>query len=102
MNKSELLLLPNDVSWKDDFLPERERIELSIPDSSVIIEHIGSTAIPNIHAKPILDISILCGNNGLNAVADALRKLGYEYRGGFDDERGHFYAVLDKDNMRYC
>ncbi|MCW5959433.1 MAG: GrpB family protein [Pyrinomonadaceae bacterium] len=102
MIKSELRLMPHDVSWKYDFLAERERIKLSVADSSVIIEQIGSTAIPNVHAKPILDISILCGNNGLNAVADALRKLGYEYRGGFDDERGHFYAVLDKDNMRYC
>lgn len=102
MNKSELRLMPHDVSWKDDFLAERERIKLAVADSSVIIEHIGSTAIPNVHAKPILDIAILCGAKGLKAVADALRKLGYEYRGQFDDERGHFYAVLDKENIRYC
>ncbi len=38
----------------------------------------------------------------MKAVADALQKLGYEYRGQFDDESGHFYAVLDKDNIRYC
>ena len=92
----------HDVSWKDDFLAECERIKPAVADSSVIIEHIGSTAIPNVHAKPILDIAILCGAKGLKAVADALRKLGYEYRGGFDDERGHFYAVLDKENIRYC
>lgn len=102
MNKSELRLLPHNVSWKDYFLAERERIGNAVADSSVIIEHIGSTVIPNVHAKPILDIAILCGANGLNAVADALRKLGYEYRGGFDDECGHFYAVLDKEKIRCC
>jgi GrpB-like predicted nucleotidyltransferase (UPF0157 family) len=102
MNKSELRLMPHDDSWKDDFTAERERIELSVADSSLCIEHVGSTAIPGIHAKPVLDIAILCGAKGLKAVAEALVKLGYEYRGGFDDEDGHFYAVRDKDNIRYC
>ena len=81
MNKSELRLLPHEFSWKDDFLAERERIKLAVADSSIIIKHIGSTAIPTVCAKPILDIAILCGAKGLKAVADALRKLDYEYRG---------------------
>lgn len=102
MNKSELRLMPHDVSWKDDFLAERERIKVAVAGSFVIVEHIGSTAIPNVHAKPILDIAILCGAKGLKAVAEALGKLGYEYRGQFDDERGHFYAVLDKGKIRFC
>ena len=36
------------------------------------------------------------------AVAGALCKLGYEYRGLFDERSGHFYAVPDTDNIRYC
>ena len=102
MNKSELRLVPHDEAWKDDFRAERERIETALADSSVRIEHIGSTSIPSIHAKPIIDIAILCGTKGLEEVAAALVKLGYEYRGGFDEKSGHFYAVLDKDNIRYC
>ena len=47
-------------------------------------------------------MAILCGEKGLENLADALVKLGYEYRGQFDDEIGHFYAVLDKGNIRYC
>lgn len=102
MNKSKLRLLPHDVSWKDDFLAERERIRLAVGDSTIQIEHIGSTAIPTVWAKPILDIAILCGAEGLKAVADGLSNIGYEYRGQFEDESGHFYAVRDKDNIRYC
>ena len=102
MNKSELRLLPHDASWKENFLAERKHIEVAVADSSVCIEHIGSTAIPTVCAKPVLDIAILCGAKGLKIVADALVKLGYEYRGQFDDESGHFYAVRDKDNIRYC
>ncbi len=102
MNKSELRLMPHDKAWQDDFSAERERIESAVNDLSILIEHIGSTAIANIHAKPILDIAILCGAKDLKDIADALPKLGYEYRGQFDDEIGHFYAVLDKENIRYC
>lgn len=94
--------MPHDETWKDDFLAERERIETAVADSKVLIEHIGSTAIPTVCAKPVLDIAILCGAQGLKAAADALVKLGYEYRGQFDDESGHFYAVRDRDNIRYC
>ncbi len=94
--------MAHDVSWKDDFLAERERIELSVADSSVRIEHVGSTAIPTVYAKPILDIAILCGAKVLKIVVDALSKLGYEYRGQFDEKSGHFYAVLDKNDIRYC
>lgn len=94
--------MPHDVSWKDDFLSESHRIKSAIDDSTIRIEHIGSTSIPNIYAKPILDLAILCGKKGLEAVANALESLGYDYRGQFDDEVGHFYAVLDKDNIRYC
>lgn len=102
MNKSELCLLPHDVAWKDDFLAERGRIESAVGDLSIRIEHIGSTAIPTVCAKPILDIAILCGEKGLKALAGGLSKLGYEYRGQFDEESEHFYAVRDNDNIRYC
>ena len=102
MNKSELRLMPHDRAWKDDFLTECARIETAVADSRLRVEHIGSTSIPTVCAKPILDIAILCGAKGLKTVAAALVQLGYEYRGQFDDEIGHFYAVLDKDNVRFC
>ena len=94
--------MPHDEDWKIDFAAECERIERAVDDSSFRIEHIGSTAIPTVWAKPVLDIAILCGAKGLKAVADALGELGYEYRGQYDDESGHFYGVLDKGNIRYC
>jgi GrpB-like predicted nucleotidyltransferase (UPF0157 family) len=102
MKKDRLQLLPHDPTWQDDFLNEKNRIAAALDDRSVLIEHVGSTSIPTIHAKPILDIAVLCGEKGLEPVAQALRGLGYDYRGQFDEERGHYYAVLDKENVRFC
>ena len=77
MKKDRLQLLPHDPAWKDDFLAEKNRIAAALDDRSVLIEHVGSTAIPTIHAKPIIDIAILCGEKGLEPVAQALPGLGY-------------------------
>jgi GrpB-like predicted nucleotidyltransferase (UPF0157 family) len=102
MNKKQLQLLPHNPMWKQDFQLEKERILSAVQDSTIQIEHIGSTSIPNIHAKPILDIAILCGEKGLEIVANSLKKLGYDYRGQFEMEIGHYYAVLDKGDIRLC
>src|SRR3954463_10040735 len=91
MRKDELLLLPHDPAWTDNFLAEKNRIVDGLGDSSVQIEHVGSTSIPTVHAKPILDMAILCGEKGLEPVVRALLGLGYEYRGQFGDEVGHYY-----------
>ena len=102
MRKDELLLLPHDPAWEDDFLTEKNRIADVLGDHSARIEHVGSTSIPTVHAKPILDIAILCGEKGLEPAVQALLGLGYDYRRQFDDEAGHYYAVLDRANVRLC
>lgn len=100
MNKKKLELLPHNPLWKEDFRAEKERILSAVQDKNIEIEHVGSTAIPHIYAKPILDLAILCGNKNFESVANALEILGYDYRGQFGDENGHFYAVLDKGDFR--
>jgi len=102
MDKRKLRLMPHDAIWKDDFLSEKRRIEAAVDDSSIQIEHIGSTSIPNVWAKPILDIAILCAAKNLEIVTDALVKVGYKYRGRYDEKDRHFYAVLDRENVRLC
>lgn len=102
MRKDELRLLPYDPAWEKDFLAERERIAEHLGDSSVRIEHVGSTAIPTVHAKPILDVAILCGEKGLDPLIRALTAVGYEYRGPYGVEAGHYYAVRDSGDIRLC
>lgn len=102
MNRDKLCLLPHDPAWKDDFLAEKHRIEAVLQDTSVQIEHVGSTSIPSVHAKPILDLAILCGGRGVEPVAEALAGLGYEYRGLSPERSGHYYAVREQNNVRLC
>ena len=73
--------IAHDPSWIDDFVAESRKIREVLVESSITVEHVGSTAIPTVHAKPILDIAILCGEGGINPVIQALVRVGYEYRG---------------------
>jgi GrpB-like predicted nucleotidyltransferase (UPF0157 family) len=102
MKKSELRLVPHDPAWKDDFLTEKRRIESAVGDTAVSIEHVGSTSILTLWAKPILDIALLCGVGGVEPVAAALSSIGYQYRGQYDDKVGHHYAVLERGDLRLC
>jgi GrpB-like predicted nucleotidyltransferase (UPF0157 family) len=54
------------------------------------IEHVGSTAIPGIHAKPVLDIAVAIEDLGkANALEPAMQRLGYDFPGdiGIPGER---------------
>lgn len=103
MKKSRLQLLPHDPAWADDFAAEKRRIVTALDDASARIEHVGSTAIPTVHAKPILDLAILCGAKGLAHTGATLAALGYDYRGRFDEnEPDHYYAALDRGDVRLC
>jgi len=48
-----------DGDWPAAFLRERERISALFPVAPLLIEHMGSTAIPGLPAKPIIDIIVL-------------------------------------------
>jgi GrpB-like predicted nucleotidyltransferase (UPF0157 family) len=56
------------------------------------IEHVGSTAVPGLRAKPILDIAV-----GIPDIAEVgeckarLQQVGYEYRGDAGEEGGHVF-----------
>jgi GrpB-like predicted nucleotidyltransferase (UPF0157 family) len=69
-----------DVKWPLKFEKQKSDIMKAIGNKVVAIEHIGSTAVPGLGAKPIIDIMV-----GLQKLRDAddcidpLKKIGYEY-----------------------
>lgn len=75
-------VLPYDPQWPLQYEEERARIDAAIGSQIAAIEHVGSTAVPGLGAKPIIDIMV-----GLRQLADGerciseLERLGYEYEG---------------------
>src|SRR5215204_1015306 len=73
-------LVAYDDGWPGAFEAERLRLANALGDTALAIEHIGSTSVPDMHAKPILDILV-----GVETLADwekcraPLVSLGYDY-----------------------
>jgi GrpB-like predicted nucleotidyltransferase (UPF0157 family) len=77
-------VMPYDSRWVGLFAQEAERIRESLAAANlvVVIEHMGSTAVPGLSAKPIVDI--LAGWHHveeLSRLIAALQDVGYTYRG---------------------
>ncbi|WP_434655313.1 GrpB family protein [Thermoanaerobacterium thermosaccharolyticum] len=68
--------------WKQYFEEEKELLYKLLGTDAVDIQHIGSTAVPGLSAKPIIDImvGVKALNDGLKHV-ETLEKQGYEFRG---------------------
>lgn len=78
----EVVIAAYDPSWPEIFAGEAWAIQQALGDVLVGIEHVGSTSIPGLSAKPIIDIvvSVTSLAEGTAAVP-ALEMLGYDCRG---------------------
>ena len=91
-----IVLAPYDPAWPSQFAAARDEI-LSACDGLVIaVHHIGSTSIPGIAAKPVIDMMPVVRRfeDGTSCVG-GLRKLGYEYRGEYGIAGRHNFVRGD-------
>ena len=80
MNK--LVLEDHNPQWAIQFLQLKTVFETHLSDHIMSVEHVGSTSIPGIKAKPIIDIDIIIDNREhLPAVIQRLGELGYLHQG---------------------
>ena len=76
-----ITLVEHNPVWKERFLEEQHNILQSSGTGTIIrIEHIGSTAIPGICAKPTIDILIeIKDKTDLDSLINNLQKIKYQY-----------------------
>ena len=76
------LIQPYDPHWKTEFEQLKQVLSNELKDFEIDIQHVGSTAIPGLCAKPLLDIDIILHNKSmLQQVATTLESLGYNNKG---------------------
>lgn len=91
-NKSHTILLPYQPAWAEKFDQEKERLSKVFGAKALAIEHIGSTSIPGLSSKPIVDIAVLIekAEEGDEFVA-SLKELGYWYDEPSSSGERHFF-----------
>ncbi len=77
-----IFVVPYDPAWDSAYERESGRIAAALGPVLVRMHHIGSTAIPGIHAKPVIDILLEVDHlPRLDAITPAIEALGYEAMG---------------------
>ena len=97
----EVAIAPYDPAWPELFRREKEHLLSCLPNELIVrIEHFGSTAVPGLSAKPIVDMLVEVTDLEATKVriAPVLEQQGYEYfwRPTHEDDGPPFYAWFIK------
>mgnify|MGYP006295032635 CR=1 FL=1 len=87
--------------WKVLYEETADALRSAIGDLVEDIQHVGSTAVPGLPAKPILDIALAVGPDpDIAEMARRLTELGYIYRGDAGDAGGHLFVAERAPEVR--
>jgi GrpB-like predicted nucleotidyltransferase (UPF0157 family) len=92
----EVWLLDAHKAWAEEFALEKARIINAVSKHILEIQHVGSTAIPGVPAKPVLDI--LVGVEDFDEASVCVRpleRIGYRYRYEHGIPRRHYFVKGD-------
>lgn len=77
-----ITVTPYNLNWPRLFVELRAPIWEAVGDVAVAIEHVGSTSVPGLAAKPIIDMTIVvAGRERVPAAIERLARLGYVHAG---------------------
>lgn len=91
-------ILPSDPAWVQNYRDELIRFSGVLGPNLVAAHHIGSTAVPGLAAKPIIDILLVVrAFDALDACTDAMGELGYRGKGENGIPGRRYYQRLEGD-----
>ncbi|MDD2655943.1 MAG: GrpB family protein [Patescibacteria group bacterium] len=93
LKRGTVRLEKNHKEWKSLFEIEKQTLLDTLGNLILDIEHVGSTSIPEVPAKPIIDIRLAVSSiedDYLKQFIELLENLGYHYMHKFPDR--HFFA----------
>ncbi len=87
--------------WKDQFIELKMMIIENIGDLILKVEHVGSTSVEGLAAKPIIDLDIVIEDySKLPAVIKGLEKLGYIHQGNLGIEGREAFEKVSEDSYQ--
>ena len=72
-----LVIVPYDPEWPRRFAEIRGMLQRTVPGTYHSVEHVGSTSVPGMAAKPIIDIDIVMREGMFEQIKRGLESLGY-------------------------
>ena len=94
LTRGTVLVADYDPEWPARFAEERARLTAALDGVPAAIEHVGSTAVPGLAAKPVIDVAVgRPPESDLEPYVRAFTGLGYEYKGENGIPGRHFFGL---------
>jgi GrpB-like predicted nucleotidyltransferase (UPF0157 family) len=97
--QKHVIVTPYDSAWPGHFRALRDRLLPALEGISEHIEHVGSTSVKGLAAKPIIDIDIIIEEAQLDAAIKALAGLDYHHRGELGIEGRHAFRYEGEEDL---
>ena len=101
METRRIIVEPYTEEWKRDFLAIAGEIREALGELALRIEHVGSTSVPGLSAKPIIDIDTVIKDGSV--LADAISRLeaiGYRHKGDLGIAGREAFAYEGKTHLQ--
>ena len=96
LERGTVRLSPYDPRWPTLFEDVSSQLHAQLEGRILSIEHVGSTSVPGLSAKPILDILIVVADfNEARDLIHVLEELSFEYRPDEEIPDRHYFRRLD-------
>lgn len=82
MKTEKVIVKDYDLHWPEQFEAIKKAISEALGDIALAVEHVGSTSVPGLAAKPIIDIDVVIDSSEeLEQAVNCLEKAGYIHEG---------------------
>lgn len=101
MRTEHVIVLPYDANWKSDFENIKREIEAAVGDLIIGIEHVGSTSVEGLCAKPCIDIDVIIRDDSVfGLLVSRLERIGYTHEGNLGIEGREAFGYSDKPHLQ--
>jgi GrpB-like predicted nucleotidyltransferase (UPF0157 family) len=100
MRTKKVVVLPYDSAWQSAFEKIKSEIETAIGDFIIGIEHVGSTSVEGLSAKPCIDMDVIIKDDSVfNTVVSKLEAIGYIHEGDLGIKDREAFKYTDKPHL---
>ena len=100
MKTNKVIVLPYDAAWKSAFEAIRDEIEAALGDLIIGIEHVGSTSVEGMSAKPCIDMDVIIKDYSVfDEIVRKLGAIGYIHEGDLGIKDREAFKYTDKPHL---
>ena len=101
MRTKSVIVMPYTEKWKSDFEAIQAELSPALDGLILSIEHVGSTAVAGLSAKPCIDIDVVIEDYSVfPAVAEKLETIGYIHEGDLGIPEREAFKYTDKPHLQ--